>query len=647
MFFRTLNCPQCILTLLCCSLLPANVLAQRAGPTPPTGGRGQTGIGQLPSVSAGNFKVFVRGADGAPVDQLALVSLTTMEGQNLQQATAHGGYAEFTGVAAGSYNVEVVAPGYDRAVERLDLNGAGERVVTVALKPASDGRQARAPTSPPILAPKAKKELGKALEAMRAGKLPEARGHLDVAYHLAPGNPEVNYIFGIYSVETNDLAKAHTYFENVLNFYPKQVGALRTLGIVLLRENKPTDAVGYLQRAVEAEPASWLAHALLADACLRTNSIDESIVQAERALELGHGQAAIVQPLLARALTSRGDKERAILVLQSYLEDHPSDAAATKQLEDLRLVARVKPVSEPPVANLEPMPATPPVLEDSKLFLPSSWLPPDVDEKVPPVEPGAACSLNVVMKNAGERVREFVTNVDRFTATESITHETINKWGLASPPEKFKFDYLVSIEEISRGSLNVEEFRPRTYSLARFPDGVERNGLPTLVLIFHPYNAGNFEMTCEGLAHWNGGLAWQVHFRQRTDRPNTIRVYRLGQNGPSYPAALKGRAWISADSYQIVRLETDLVAPMPEIRLVADHAAVDYGPVNFRAHKVAMWLPQTAEFYYDWRGHRGHRIHRFTDYLLFSVDDKQRMSAPKADDVALTCHPGNGTEPDR
>jgi tetratricopeptide (TPR) repeat protein len=647
MFFRALKHLLCFLILLCCPLFPASVLAQRPGPTPPTSGRGQTGIGQLPSVGSANLKVFVKGADGAPVDQLALVILTTEEGQNLQQATAHGGYAEFTGVVAGSYNVEVVAPGYDRAVERLDLNGPGERVVVVTLKPISDGRQATAPASPPILAPKAKKELGKALEAMRAGKLLEARGHLDAAYHLAPGNPEVNYVFGIYSVETNDLAKAHTYFENVLNFYPKQVGALRSLGIVLLRENKPADAAAYLQRAVEAEPASWLGHALLADAYLRTNSIDEAIVQAERALELGHAQAAIVQPLLARALASRGDKERAILVLQTYLENHPSDAAAAKQLENLQVLPKVIPVSETSVANLEPTPATPPVWADSTLLLPSSWLPPDVDEKVPPVEPGAACSLDEVLKKAGERVREFVTNVDRFTATESITHETINKWGVASPPEKFKFDYLVSIEEISRGSLNVEEFRPRAYSPARFPDGVERNGLPTLVLIFHPYNAGNFEMTCEGSAHWNGGLAWQIHFRQRTDRPNTIRVYRLGQNGPSYPAALKGRAWISADSYQIVRLETDLVVPLPEIRLVADHAAVDYGPVNFRARKVAMWLPQTAEFYYDWRGHRGHRIHRFTNYLLFSVDDKQRMSAPKAEDVALTCHSDKGTEPDR
>jgi hypothetical protein len=149
------------------------------------------------------------------------------------------------------------------------------------------------------------------------------------------------------------------------------------------------------------------------------------------------------------------------------------------------------------------------------------------------------------------------------------------------------------------------------------------------VLIFHPYNAGNFEMTCEGLTRWNGGLAWQVHFRQRPEKPNTIRAYRLGADGPSYPVALKGRAWILADSFQVARLETDLVAPMPQIRLVADHTAIEYGPVKFRNRNVEMWLPQSAEVFYDWRGRRIHRRHTFSNYLLFAVDDKQRISAPK------------------
>ncbi len=192
---------------------------------------------------------------------------------------------------------------------------------------------------------------------------------------------------------------------------------------------------------------------------------------------------------------------------------------------------------------------------------------------------------------------------------------------------------MVSIQEVQHGYLNVEEYRNSGGSPAEFPDGVATNGLPALVLIFHPYNAKNFEMTCEGLARWNGGLAWQVHFKQRTDKPNTIKRYRIGADGPSYPVALKGRAWISADNYQIVRLETDLVSPVPEIRLVADHSDIEYGPVKFNKSDVQMWLPQSAEVYYDWKGRRIHRRHSFSHYMLFAVDDKQKITVPKVDDA--------------
>jgi hypothetical protein len=142
-------------------------------------------------------------------------------------------------------------------------------------------------------------------------------------------------------------------------------------------------------------------------------------------------------------------------------------------------------------------------------------------------------------------------------------------------------------------------------------------------------------MTCEGLTRWNGGLAWQVHFRQRSDKPNRIRAYKTGINGPSYVIALKGRAWIAADTFQIMRLETDLVAPVRQIRLVADHTAIEYGPVHFKNRKVDMWLPQSAEVYFDWDKRRTHRRHSFNNYVLFAVDDKQLISAPKAAQESL------------
>ena len=100
-------------------------------------------------------------------------------------------------------------------------------------------------------------------------------------------------------------------------------------------------------------------------------------------------------------------------------------------------------------------------------------------------------------------------------------------------------------------------------------------------------------------------------------------------HGPSYSVALKGRAWISADNYQILRMETDIVAPIPQIKLLAEHTAIEYGPVNFQQDNVTLWLPQSAEVYFAWAGKQMHRRHSFSNYLLFGVDEKQRIGAPK------------------
>jgi hypothetical protein len=258
-----------------------------------------------------------------------------------------------------------------------------------------------------------------------------------------------------------------------------------------------------------------------------------------------------------------------------------------------------------------------------------AWLPPDVDEKMPAVEE-TACSLDEVLRKAEERVLEFVGNVDRFTATESLTHQSIKKHGQTSAPVGRKFDYVVSIHEVRQGHLWVTEYRNGGLALDQFPGGIVTSGLPALVLIFHPYYAPSYEMGCEGLAQVNDQLVWQVHFRQRPDKPNELKTYQSGIHGASYSVGLKGRAWISADSYQIVRMETDLVVPVPEIQLLAEHTTIEYGPVKFRNGSVNLWLPLSAEVYFAWRGQQVHRRHSFDHYMLFTVDDKQRVNTPPA-----------------
>jgi len=149
-------------------------------------------------------------------------------------------------------------------------------------------------------------------------------------------------------------------------------------------------------------------------------------------------------------------------------------------------------------------------------------------------------------------------------------------------------------------------------------------------MIFHPAYRDEYNFTCEGLTSWHGAPAWQVHFRQRPDKPARLREYRVRNHG--YEVWLRGRAWISADTFQIVSLETDIVGPVPRIRLKSEHIAIEYKPVQFHRRHEQLWLPESAEIFLDFDGHRVHRRHQFNNYLLFAVDDTQQISNPAVAD---------------
>lgn len=626
------------LAIVSCLFLPSEARAQITSPSLPATGPyfGGLSVGTENLFVYADVEIDVKGPKGVPLEGPVVVSLIKLNGQVYYQTTVRNGIARFHNVPKSELTAQVVAPGYQTAKKGFEILDRAEVKVKIDLQPMSDKEEAAADRGIAALTPKTQKEVGKALEALRANRPADAKTHLESAARGSPNSAEVEYLFGVYASQLNNQPQALAYWMKALELNPKHLSALLAVSQGLLQDRKAPEAMPYLSRALDTEPSSWRAHMLMAQACLLQGMHDDAVKQAERAMELGHERAASVQPLLARALFENGEKERAIHILQDYVQAHPTDANAVKLLERLKHPpAAVAPGDAAAGEMTEAMSAA------TSTPVPSNWLPPDVDEKVPPVEPGAACSLHEVLQKTGIQIVEFVHNVDRFAATESLTHESINKYGIASAPERRKFDYVVSIQEMRRGYLGVTEYRNGGGAQAEFPDGVVTNGLPALVLIFHPYYAPNYEMTCEGLTRWNGGLAWQLHFRQLLGKPNTIKNYQIGVNGPSYSVALKGRAWISADTYQIVRMETDLLGPAPQIRLLAEHTAIEYGPVKFHEGNVNMWLPQTADVYFAWRGRQVHRTHSFSHYLLFAVDDKQRISVPKVVEPPPDADPGN------
>jgi hypothetical protein len=185
---------------------------------------------------------------------------------------------------------------------------------------------------------------------------------------------------------------------------------------------------------------------------------------------------------------------------------------------------------------------------------------------------------------------------------------------------------MVEIRPFGNRGLDVEEYRNGSVSAQQFPGHIGTNGLPTLALVFHPYDQENYEFVCEGRGVWRSKPAWLVHFQQRADRKSAMLVYKVGPK--SYAVGLKGRAWIDTTSSQILAIETDTIRPVPEIGLARDHQLIEYGPVGFKNDTMHLWLPKSANWYCSLSGQRYHRRHLFSEFLLFSVDDSQKITKP-------------------
>jgi hypothetical protein len=256
----------------------------------------------------------------------------------------------------------------------------------------------------------------------------------------------------------------------------------------------------------------------------------------------------------------------------------------------------------------------------------AAWLPPDVDAAVPSVDTSTPCPMEDVLKAAGQREVELVNTLPQFTATERMEHFEADSKGSWGKPKVVSFHYLVEMQQVRAGMLVMDETRDGRKALDKFPAHLATLGLPAVAMVFHPFYVKDYTMKCEGMGAWDGHSAWQIHFQQRPDKYPRLRGYRIREM--SYPVKLKGRAWIDADTFQVLHIETDLMEPIPQIPLLREHLSVDYRPVHFKKENSELWLQQSAEVYMDYRGHHYRRKHVFSDFLLFSVDVDQKDATP-------------------
>ena len=277
------------------------------------------------------------------------------------------------------------------------------------------------------------------------------------------------------------------------------------------------------------------------------------------------------------------------------------------------------PASTPSVAADPPASPTSPSSATHDIPSPA---PSDVPAPQPFVGP---CSVADVIPRVSAHVQQFVESINRITATELMNFERRNRKGRFEEDAKAKASYVAVIQPLENGYLSVEEFRNGASGMTGFQGHIASTGSIALVLIFHPIHLHEFVMTCQGLTYWQNIPVYEIVFQQRSDVPNTMSEFRVGQM--SYDILLKGTAFIDAESFQVIHLETDLAKPIPDI-LDLEHQSVNYGAVSFASHNDQLWLPNYATITVRFRNKEFLEHHAYSDYRLFTVDTGQKISKP-------------------
>ena len=588
-----------------------------------------SGIESLPESTGTIIKLAVEGERQKPLDRQALVQITNKAtGQVQARVTEDDSVATIIDLQTGQYDVAVSALGYLTSHQDVMISGLiMVKRMEVGLKKDPSAVDLGAVNAKEIPS-KVRRNLVHGLADLKSSKLDEAQKKLDAAYKADPSNAEVNFLLGYLYFEKQNMERAESYLAAATKLAPHYLEALTLLGRVQLQRNDAAAAQGPLEQAVAAHPESWMAHYLLSDAYLQQHDFEKAQAQARLAIERGAAAANPAQLILGQALGNLQRYPQAIQALETFLKAAPADPSA-KQIHEL--VADLEKQQTQPDETIASQSISsrmiPIVAATDPGLMEKSWGPPGVDDIRPAVASGVSCPIEEVITQSGERVKELVDDLAKFNAVEDVYHEEVDMAGVSKKHSTIRFDYVASIAEPKPGSFKVDEFRSGRSDIGAFPDQIATRGLPTMALIFHPDMRDDFEMSCEGLGTWNQKATWLVHFQQRENKPRQIQDYVV--NGRHYPVGLKGRAWISADTFQIVRLESDLTDPIKEIQLRSEHQTVEYAPVRFPKSKSELWLPKNAELYFDLHKHRYFRRHSFDHFMLFSVDTEEKRKEPK------------------
>ncbi len=190
---------------------------------------------------------------------------------------------------------------------------------------------------------------------------------------------------------------------------------------------------------------------------------------------------------------------------------------------------------------------------------------------------------------------------------------------LAAPPHRSHFLYRVtSAPDPVLGNV-LEEFRTdetnATVVLSDAPGSPRGIGFSKEWLLFLPANLPQLRLRYLGRQRMEGRETQAVAFAQIPEKvtlPAEIQT-DIG----TCPYFTQGVVWIDQGTHAIVRLQTDLLAPLVGMNLQQLRTQTRFSEVKIAGPDLTLWMPAETEILWQTKANAGGELHQYTGYRLF------------------------------
>jgi hypothetical protein len=246
--------------------------------------------------------------------------------------------------------------------------------------------------------------------------------------------------------------------------------------------------------------------------------------------------------------------------------------------------------------------------------------------------------LSDLLAKTGAKADELLHRVPNLISDEAVSESHYSKdttngcigAGCISPETVVSrdesFHYMILTDRAS-GQMKVSEYRTARNGK---PVGSAAAGAPMFQgfisawIVFSSANQSESRFRYMGQQKVDGQATYVLGFAQvpgSVEAPGVVVV-----DSQSIPMLLQGVAWIDQSDFRIVRLRTDLLAPLPLILLEKQTANIVFGAVRIASLDAELWLPKSVALQMDVRGQMVREEHRYSKYRLYQAKSRIVLS---------------------